>query len=300
MITGRDAARLLGRPLRGASLPLEKPADWESCGPGDVVWLRDGDPVRLARIAAGRPSLVVCPEAAAEGLPVPHIVSERPRLDYIRILRAFFLPPARAAERHPTALVAEGARLGRNPDLGAHIRIGPEAVIGDDVRLDSGVVVEGRVVIGDRCAVKSNSVLGGQGFGFERDEDGTPIHFPHLGSIVLEDDVWIGACSTVELGTLGETRLEKGVKVDDLVQIGHNARVGAGTLIMANSVVCGGVVIGERCWIAPNSVIKEKVRIGAGAVIGLGSVVLRDVAAGLVVAGVPAKPIPGKAGPGGR
>jgi UDP-3-O-[3-hydroxymyristoyl] glucosamine N-acyltransferase len=111
---------------------------------------------------------------------------------------------------------------------------------------------------------------------------------------VLEDGVWLGACTTIERATLGTTRLCANVKVDDLVQIGHNTTTGANTLIMANTVICGGAFIGRDCWIAPNSVIKQKVHIGNRVTVGLGAVVIRDVPDGVVVAGVPAKPLQGK------
>jgi UDP-3-O-[3-hydroxymyristoyl] glucosamine N-acyltransferase len=208
----------------------------------------------------------------------------------VQALHRFFVaepPPA----IHPTALIDPQAVLEQGVSVGAYSRVGPEVVLGDSCVIGSGVSLEGPVLLGARCRIKANSVIGGYGFGFEYDDDGTPLHFPHVGRIVLENDVWLGACTTVERATLGETRLCRGVKVDDLVQIGHNCCVGANTLVMANAVLCGGVVVGSRCWIAPNSVVKQKVRLGDRVTVGLGAVVLRDVASDAVVAGVPAKPL---------
>jgi UDP-3-O-[3-hydroxymyristoyl] glucosamine N-acyltransferase len=254
------------------------------------VWVRGFTPERLAQLEQGRPALAVCDAETAARTSVPAVVCENPRLAFIRVLNEFFSPP-RAVGVHPTAIVAPGAVVGRGASIGAYARIGPQAVLGDDCTIGSGVAIEAQVTLGDRCVVKPNSVLGGQGFGFEYDQAGAPVHFPHLGRIVLEDDVWIGACSTIELAGLGTTRLGRGVKVDDLVQIGHNVTVGCGTLIMAGAVLCGGVVVGQQCWIAPGSIVKQKVRIGNRVTVGLGAVVLKDVADGLVVAGVPAKPL---------
>jgi len=202
----------------------------------------------------------------------------------------FFLPVEEHGI-HPTASIHPEAKLGARISVGPYCCIGPMVRIGNDCVIGSGVSLEGELIIGNRCHIKANSVLGAAGFGFELDEDGKPIHFPHLGRVVIEDDVWLGACTTVERATLGTTRICSNVKIDDLVQIGHNTITGENTLIMANVVLCGGANIGRDCWIAPNSVIKQKVKIGNGVTVGLGSVVLKDVPAGIVVAGVPAKPI---------
>lgn len=289
-ITGQDVAAFLKKSLRGKSLPILQPADLSRCGPRTVVWVKNFTEERLQRLEECRPALAICDYETGHKTTVPHIVSGNPRLDFIQMLTEFFKPTPETVI-HPTALVEIGASVGKNVSIGAFTRIRSRVSIGDDCLIGSGVVLEDDVALGQRCIIKPNSVLGGQGFGFEYNEDGEPLHFPHLGKIVVEDDVWIGSCTTVELGTLGATMLQKGCKIDDLVQIGHNVTVGPKTLVMANTVICGSVVIGERCWIAPNSVIKEKVRIGHHVTIGLGSVVLRDIDDGLVIAGVPAKPI---------
>ncbi|MBI5017704.1 MAG: hypothetical protein HZB55_19715 [Deltaproteobacteria bacterium] len=287
---GEDIARFLGHPLRGSSLEVQAPADLEECGPGSLVWVKSFRDDRLALLENRLPALAICDPETAARTTVPTMASPNPRLDFVRALYQYFTTEEPAAI-HPTALIEPGATVGRDVSLGAYARVGAGVSIGDGCRIGSGVALEGAVELGRRCVVKANSVLGGQGFGFEYDDDGTPLHFPHVGRIVLEDDVWLGACTTVERATLGVTLLCAGVKVDDLVQVGHNVTVGRNTLIMANTVVCGGARIGEHCWIAPNSVIKEKVCVGDRVTVGLGAVVLKDVEEGSTVAGVPAKPM---------
>ncbi len=291
IVMGADIAAALGRPLHGESLPIRRPADLLACGEGDLAWVVSYTPERLAAVEAGRPSLVICDAETAERTTRPHLRSDKPRLDFIRAVEQFFAPKEPPPEVHPTALIAPGAVLGRRVGVGAYARIGPQVTIGDDCLLGSGVSLEGEVHLGNRCRIKANSVIGAPGFGFEYDEAGRPIHFPHLGNVVIEDDVWIGACSTVERAGLATTRICRGAKVDDLVQIGHNVTVGANTIVTAHVVICGRAQVEENCWLAPNCVVKEGVRIGRGAKVGLGAVVLRDVAPGLVVAGVPAKPL---------
>jgi len=289
-VTGRDIAGFLGKSLQGESIIISRPANLGDCGPNDLVWVKSYSPERLAVLERNRPGLAICDMETSAKTTVPHIASDNPRLDFIRVLNHFYLEK-KEAYIHPTAIIDDGATFGKDISIGAYARIGHNVTIDDGCSIGSGVAIEGKVSIGKRCVIKANSALGGQGFGFEYDEYGNPVHFPHVGSIIIEDDVWIGSCSTIEIGTLGATKICQGCKVDDLVQVGHNVTLGRNTLIMANTVLCGGCSIGEKCWIAPNSVIKEKVRIGNDVTIGLGSVVLRDIQNGIIVAGVPAQPL---------
>lgn len=290
LISGQEIANFLGYPLRGNSKPVARPAALHECGPGDLVWVRGFTEERLALLETRKPSLAICDGETAGRTAIPCIESDNPRLDFIRVLHQFFVQPEPMVI-HPTALIDPAARIGQNVSIGPYSRIGPFVELGDGCRIGSGVSVEGKVSMGRNCVIKSNSVIGAPGFGFEYDRSGNPIHFPHIGRIVLEDDVWLGACTTIEQATLGTTRICRGCKVDDLVQIGHNSTIGDNTLVMANAVICGGAVVGKHCWIAPNSVIKEHVTLGDRVVVGLGAVVLKDVADGLTVAGVPAKPL---------
>jgi UDP-3-O-[3-hydroxymyristoyl] glucosamine N-acyltransferase len=281
-------ARFLALPLVRGDADVCRPDDISACGPGSVVWLRRHDPDAIAQINRLAPALVRCDAASAADLLAACVVSPNPRLSFLRVVQECFAEPG-ASGIHPTAVIDPAARLSVHVAVGAYARIGPEVTIGAGTVIGSGVAIEGPVTIGASCRIKPNAVLGAPGFGFERDEEGVPVHFPHVGTIEIGDDVWIGSCSTVERATLGVTAVLHGAKIDDHVQVGHNCRIEENTLVMANVVICGGAVIGPGCWIAPNSVVKEKVHIGAGVTIGLGSVVLRDVEPGSVMAGVPAR-----------
>ncbi len=289
-VTSSDVAHFLEKKLNGASVSIDKPADLNECGSSDIVWVKKFSPERLSILESRRPGLVICDETTSQNTLVSNIISNNPRLDFIKVMNHFFSRPPKIGI-HPTAIIEEGAILGSNISIGAYCCIGSQVKIGDNCVIHSGVAIEGKVHLGRQCVIKSNSVIGGEGFGFEYDEDGNPIHFPHIGRIEIGDDVWIGACSTVEIGALGATVIRNGCKIDDLVQVGHNVIVGKNTLIMANTIICGGAIIGEKCWIAPNSVVKEKIRIGNRVTIGLGSVVIRNIEDDIIVAGVPAAPL---------
>lgn len=287
-ITSNDIEKYLGKKLIGANGIINRPADIDDCGPGDIIWCGSYTPERIEKINLQKPSLVICDENVGTMLSVPYICTQNPRLSFIKVITSFFKEEI-ILGIHSTAIIDDRAKIGGGIKIGPFATIGPDVCIGDNCIIGSGVVIEGIVTIGNNCKIKPNSVIGAPGFGFERDDDGEPIPFPHVGKVVLEDGVWIGSCTTIERATLGLTHLGKNVKVDDLVQIGHNVDIKENTLIMAGSVLCGGAKIGKNCWIAPKSVIKEKIKIGDRVTVGLGSVVIRDVEDDLVVAGVPAK-----------
>jgi UDP-3-O-[3-hydroxymyristoyl] glucosamine N-acyltransferase len=148
------------------------------------------------------------------------------------------------------------------------------------------VVLAGGVVIGDHCVIKNNTTIGSESFKFI-DVEGDAVHFPPLGSIYIGDRVWIGSNCTIERPGLGATAIENDVKLDDLVHVGQNSQIQVKAQIAAGSIVCRDCLIGSEVWIAPNSTINSGVHIGDKSVIGLGSVILKDVLSGTTMAGNP-------------
>jgi len=145
------------------------------------------------------------------------------------------------------------------------------------------------VSYGADCRIKPNAVIGEEGFGFERDEDGVPIRIPHIGRVILGDRVEVGACTVIARGTIGNTVIGDDVKLDDHVFIAHNVTIGDKTLVVAGAVLCGSVSVGSEVWIGAGALIKEGVNIGDRAFIGMGAVVLKDVEPGMVMVGNPAR-----------
>lgn len=212
------------------------------------------------------------------------LVSRQPRLDFARALS--FLEKYSGFEwASEEPFVDRSARIGRNVVLGKGVYVGANTII------HHNVVIGDEVIIGQRCVIKSGAIIGENGFGFERDEEGKAVRLHHLGTVIIDDDVEIGSLSTVCRGTLANTRLRTGSKIDDHVHIAHNVDVGENAFIIACAEVSGGVQIGARAWLAPNSSVINQVNIGADAVIGLGAVVLKSVPNGTVVVGNPAKPL---------
>jgi len=283
-----DLAAFLDAKLFGKDLPIEKIVPIRLLEPHALSFAVHYDEQSVELMNRHPESLVICAPDYKGRVKASLILSDHPRLDFLRCLDRFF-SPERETGIDPTAVVHPRAALGERVSIGAHSVVGSDVQIGDDTRICHHVVLDGKVTIGSHCVIKSNAVIGEEGFGFAYDEFGVPMHFPHIGSIEIGDRVWIGACSTVERATIHKTILETNVKIDDLVQVGHNCRIGAGTLIMASSVICGGAVVGSGCWLAPNTTVKEKVRVGDRAYTGLGSVIIEDVPDNVVVVGNPAK-----------
>ncbi|HSO33206.1 MAG TPA: UDP-3-O-(3-hydroxymyristoyl)glucosamine N-acyltransferase [Labilithrix sp.] len=216
------------------------------------------------------------------------IRSPEPRLDFIKALLVLerlgpFARATEAAQIHPTAVIAPGVSIGKGVVIGEGTRVEPHVTIADDVR------------IGKDCWLKSGCVIGESGFGFERLPDGSPIRFLHFGGVIIGDRVEVGSVTTVVQGTLGPTVIEDDAKVDDHVHVAHNVRICKNAFVIACAELSGGVVVGEAAWIGPNASVLEKVQIGARAFVGLGCVVLKDVAPDTTVVGNPARVIPRRA-----
>lgn len=148
---------------------------------------------------------------------------------------------------------------------------------------------QGTAFVGNGVTLGQHSVIGKDGFGFERDENGVPVRIPHFGNVIIGDRVEIGACTVIARGTIGDTVIGSHVKLDAMVFVAHNVVIGDCTLVVAGAVICGSAKIGKRCWIGANATIKEGIVIGDDCLIGMGAVVLKDVPPNSVMVGNPAR-----------
>jgi UDP-3-O-[3-hydroxymyristoyl] glucosamine N-acyltransferase len=167
--------------------------------------------------------------------------------------------------------------------FGKGVVIGAKSFVGHNVVIDDGVHIR------EDCIIKSNTVIGEPGFGFERDEFGRPIRLLHLGNVIIGNRVELGSLNSVCRGTIENTIIEDDVKTDDQVHIAHNCIIRCGSLIAACVEISGGVDFGDHTWIGPNSSIIQKVKIGDKSFIGIASNVTKSVKNGTAVAGNPAR-----------
>lgn len=218
------------------------------------------------------------------------IVVKKPRLVFMRIVGLFFATEealgkiAASARIHP-GVVFDPAVV----SIGENVVIEEGVVLGSDVRIDHNTVIRAASRIGDHVRIGANCTIGGVGFGYELNDEGHYDLLPHIGKVVIENHVEIGNNTCIDRAVLGETLIGENVKIDNLVHIAHGVKIGRNSLVIANAMIAGSVSVGENAWIAPSVSVIQKTVIGAGAVIGMGSVVLKNVDPDTVVAGVPAR-----------
>ncbi|MGH7559496.1 MAG: UDP-3-O-(3-hydroxymyristoyl)glucosamine N-acyltransferase [Gemmatimonadales bacterium] len=239
--------------------------------------------------------------------PPVRIVVEDPHGALARAVGAMFPPLVNGRDVHPTARLGPGVRLGAAVSVGPHAVVGRGVVLGDRVVLGAGVVLEDGVEVGDdtvlgphvvcqagtrvgrRCVIKAGAVLGGTGFGYLSSPSGHE-RIPHVGGVVVGDDVDIGANCCIDRGSIDDTVIGSGTRLDNLVHVGHNSRVGARCLIMGGSVLAGSADLGDGVVVAGHSAIGGHVKVGDGARIGAKSGVISPVPAGADWTGYPARP----------
>jgi len=288
-------------------------ASIESATEDDVIFVEDER--RLEEALASAAGAVITGEFGAQAKTAkPMLVAKQPRLAFIRAVR--LIRPARGRDYpgvHSTAVVHDSAKLGKRISIGPHAVIGEGVEIGDGTRLGPAVCIGARVKIGadcyldanvtvyagteigDRVIVLAGAVLGSDGFGYVRDpESGQYEKFPQVGKLVIGDDVEIGANSTLDRGALDSTVIARGVKIDNLVHVGHNVRIGENVVIAAQTGISGSSVIEKDAVVGGQVGIGDHARIEEGVILGSGSGVLSKKIVrgkGVVFWGRPARPL---------
>jgi UDP-3-O-[3-hydroxymyristoyl] glucosamine N-acyltransferase len=292
--------------------PLSGISGIESAAPGDLVFVEDAKNLRAA--LESRASAVVAPEGIAkQSESKAMLVAAQPRLAFARAAQLLCPAADRRHGIHPSAIVhptavlhknvtadervviGENAEIGEGTCIGAGGVIGANVKIGRDCRLYPSLTIYSGVKIGDRVIIHAGVVLGSDGFGYVRDaETGRYEKFPQVGQLEIEDDVEIGANSTIDRGALDMTRIGRGTKIDNLVHIGHNCQIGEDVVIAAQTGLSGSIVIEKNAVLGGQVGIGEHARIGEGVMLGgQGGVLPNKVLRGKGVAfwGTPAQPV---------
>ena len=283
-----DIGARLGAELIGSDAQVGAVAALEDAGPSDVALCFDRR--RIADLKKTRAAGVILPRGALvlqEAAPCAVLLVEEPRLALARVLELFHPEPQAAGGVREGARVEAGAKLGQGTIVAAGAVVESGAVIGADCRIGPNAVVLSGCTLGDRVILGPGAVIGSCGFGFVPEGDKVR-KIPQVGRVVIEDDVEIGANSTVDRATLGETRIGRGTKIDNLVQVGHNVKIGENVLIAAQVGLSGSVTVGDGAVLGGQVGVADHVVIGAGAQVGAKSGVGTHVAEGARVAGYPA------------
>jgi len=219
------------------------------------------------------------------------LFSDNPKdvlVDFCRMFLGFDSKNTKS-EIHPSAIIETGARVGKDVVIGANVFISADSVIGNNCSIHANTVIKNSN-IGDNVRIGANNTIGENGFGYNKLESGIIEPFPHYGRVIIKDNVDIGNNTCIDRGSLSDTIIESGVKIDNLVHVAHNVYIGENSLIIACSMIAGSVVIGKNGWIAPSSSIRNGISIGENVTVGLGSTVAGNVGDNLTVMGSPAMP----------
>ena len=279
-------AEMLGGRVVGEGLRrIFKIADLEHAGKYDIAYVDDEK--FFAAAAESKAWCLIVREGVEDKFPDRTLlVVKNPKLAFARVGSTLSPPSHREPAIHPTAVVAETATIAPRAYVGPQVCIGDNTKVGDFTRIDAGVVLGSNVTVGDFCVLHPNVVLydnvsigssvilhagvclGADGFGYVRDDQGYYWKFPQVGTVVIEDDVEIGAHSCVDRAALGRTRIGKGTRLDNMVHVGHNCDIGERVVIAAQTGISGSVVIEDDAVIGGQVGFGDHTRVQKGAVIG--------------------------------
>jgi UDP-3-O-[3-hydroxymyristoyl] glucosamine N-acyltransferase len=277
----RDIAEFLGAELSGdTDIEIERVAALATASTGEITFVEKADSDIKTRA-----SCLIVPIDFSYDLLQPVIKTANPKLAFSRVAAVLHRSEKPAPTVHPSALVRESARIAADAVVGpfvcvdenstvgdrTHLHaatiVGKNVSIGNDCEIHSNVTIEGNCVIGNNVILHAGVVIGADGFGYVRDGS-SHIKFPHIGTVVIEDNVEIGANSCVDRGALGETRIGEGTKIDNLVQIAHNVQIGKRVIIAAQTGISGSTVIEDDCVIGGQVGMGDHAHVKSGAVIG--------------------------------
>jgi UDP-3-O-[3-hydroxymyristoyl] glucosamine N-acyltransferase len=303
-----DIAERIGCQLEGdGSVDVVRLAAIEQAGPGDLTFV--ANPKYLAAASTTRASAVIVgAHDAIEARAFSILRTDNPYLAFAQALRLFVHPARPALGIDRLSVIAPDARIGPDASIGPfvvigagaaigaravvypHVVIGPGARIGDDCVLHARVSVRERVQIGHRVVVLDGAVLGSDGFGFAQQADGEHVKIPQAADVVIEDDVEIGANSTIDRPAVGETRVRRGSKIDNLVHVAHGVQVGRRVLLAAQVGIAGSTVVEDDVMMGGQVGVTGHVRIGKGAKFSAKTGVTGNVDGGVLMSGYPSLP----------
>lgn len=286
-ITRRKLEELLGLAASGDDATFTRLASFESADADAIVFAQDA--ASLEKALATRAGLVLAPATSED----PRVLAVKDPKHAFAVASEYFDSFA-LAEIHPAAVISPEATLGAGCAVGAGAVIEAGAVLGNSCRIAANVTIYGCAQLGDRVLVQAGAVLGAMGFGYVRGPGGRYTRFPQRGVLVVEDDVEIGANTTIDRGALGETRIGAGTKIDNQVHIGHNCSIGKNVVIAAQVGISGSCTVGDGVVMAGQVGLGDHVSIGPGVILGGASGVFPGKhleGPGKMFMGVPAEPL---------
>ena len=300
-----DLAGKLGARLEPADTDAEITgiAPIETATAGQVTFIANPKYAPLARTT--RASAIIVDDSFPAG-DKPLLRTRNPQYAYLETAKIFFQPTRYEAGIHPTAIVHPSAKIGRNAAIGAYVVIEAEVQIGENCTILPHAMIYSRVRIGDNFFAHSHvsiredsqignnvvlhngAVIGSDGFGFAKDSEGRWQKIPQMGKVVIEDDVEVQANSCIDRASMGETRIRRGTKIDNLVQVAHNCEVGENTMLCAQVGLAGSTELGKNVILAGQVGVAGHCKLGDGVIATAQSGTRGDIPAGAMVSGTPA------------
>lgn len=301
-----ELARRIGGEVRGnPERQVSGVAPFEQAGDQDVTLAADS--AFLKKLDSTEAGCVLVPDTC-DGTDVDMILCRNTRVAFAKAMAVFHPPPAPvmnissraslgsgveygdAVQVDPFVSIGDRVKLGHRVRLHSHVFIGDDVTIGDDVVVHPNVSILERCSIGSRVVIHAGTVIGSDGFGFAPDGP-QYLKIPHVGTVVIEDDVEIGANNTIDRATFGKTWIRRGAKTDNLIQIAHNVEIGEDTVIAAQTGIAGSTTVGRHVVLAGQVGVSGHLTVGENAVIGPQTGIAKPVAAGATVMGYPAVPV---------
>lgn len=286
-IDSSEIAREFGIAHIGSSIEVRLVTTLDRPRHGAVAFCVDDESPMLLKWD-GVSGVLIAREATRVPASCVHLVAENPRAFFGGVLEKYFEHKI-VPRISPHAAISETAVIGQRVSIAEFAVIDADVVIGDDSVIGPGVHIHRGGRVGTQVSIGANSVIGSVGFGLEQDDNGEWVRIPHVGNVVIEDQVEIGACVVIARGTIHETRIRRNAKIDDLVFIAHNVEIGENAVVIANAEISGSVKVGRNAWIGPSATVINQVSVGDDALVGIGAVVTRDVPVSVIVAGNPAR-----------
>lgn len=299
----QEIAERLGCRIAGdAEVEIKGVAGLDEAGPEELTFLSNPRYKRLLKTT--RAAAVIVREEPDVGGST-YLISQNPYLDFARALELFYQPPVPGTGIHPSAVIVDSAVIGSNASIGPYVVIGEDVVIGDNAvihphvtiyrgaRIGDNFVAHSNAVvrefceIGDRVVLQNGAIIGPDGYGFAQRADGTHQKIVQAGKVVIEDDVEIQAGSCIDRAAVGETRIRKGTKIDNLVQIGHAVTIGENGIICSQSGIAGSTTLGDNCMMAGQVGVTGHLTIGNNVLMTAKTGVGKDIPDGRKVSGAP-------------
>jgi len=302
-LTLEELSVLLSCPIRGkGKTVIHGISSLKNAGRGDLTFFSDKKLLPL--LESTKAAAVILPPNTPFDR-VPALVSESPYLTFIKAVSLFFSPYRPPFGIHPTSVVSPSAKIGKNVSIGALSHIGEDVEIGDhtvifpmvtvypDVKIGSGAVIHAQVClredirIGNNVVIHSGTIIGSDGFGYLQGHKGEHVKIPQAGTVIIEDDVEIGANTCIDRASLEETVVKQGTKIDNLVQIAHNVEIGSGCILISQTGIAGSTRLGKRVITGGQVGISDHLTIGDHVIAAAGTGISKSLPDGSFVAGRP-------------